>query len=78
VATKLAHRSLSTNPVVPVEPHRHTLLSGELIKTTVLERAAPVGFAGRVLRREFGVNSRPGGAAAASAAFQCVGSLRVG
>jgi hypothetical protein len=77
VATKLAHRSLSTNPVVPVGPHWQTLRSGELMSTMVLERAAPVGFADRVARREFGVNSRPGGTATDSAAFQCVENLWV-
>jgi hypothetical protein len=77
VATKMAHRSLSANPVFPVEPHRHTLVSGELTNSMVLERAAPVGFAGRVPRREFGVDSRPGGTATDSAPFPCVGNLRV-
>jgi hypothetical protein len=34
-----------------------TLRPAELIGTMVFERAAPVGFAGRVARREFGVDS---------------------
>jgi hypothetical protein len=77
VATKLAHRSLSRNPASLVGNSEQRLAIRQLISTIVLERAAPVGFAGRVARREFGVNSRPGGKAADSAAFQCVENLWV-
>jgi hypothetical protein len=78
LAMKLAHRSFSATPLFPAEPPRQTLVSGELISTMVLERAAPVGFAGRVARREFGVDSRPERSATDSAAFPYVGNLWVG
>jgi hypothetical protein len=54
-----------------------TLRSGELIGTMVFERAAPVGFAGRVAGREFSANSPPSGTATDSAAFQWAGNLRL-
>jgi hypothetical protein len=77
LATKMAHRSLSTNHLFYWDNQSAALRSRELISSIALERAAPVGFAGRVARREFSANSPPGGTATDSAAFQWAGNLRL-
>jgi hypothetical protein len=77
VATKMAHRSLSRNSAFLLGNSEPPLRSWELISTMGLERAAPVGFAGRVARREFSANSPPSGTATDSAAFQWAGNLWV-